>query len=46
MNNTSLKYQFARLNIDEKLIVINVAVFIVVRLLSFLLQLQPWFLES
>ena len=46
MNNTNLKYQFARLNIAEKLIAINVVVFIVVRLTSFLLQLQPWYLEG
>lgn len=46
MNQTNLKYQFARLNIAEKIIVINVAVFLLVRLLKFLLQLQPWYLES
>ena len=46
MNQTNLKYQFARLNIAEKIIVINVAVFLLVRLLTFLLQLQPWYLES
>lgn len=45
MSNTNLKYQFARLNMAEKLIVVNVLVFLVVRLLSFLLQLQPWSLE-
>lgn len=46
MNNTNLKYQFARLNMAEKLIAVNVLVFLVVRLLTFLLQLQPWSLES
>ena len=46
MNQTNLKYQFARLNIAEKLIVINLAVFLLIRLLTFLLQLQPWYLES
>jgi len=45
MNQTNLKYQFARLNIAEKIIVINVVVFLLVRLLTFLLQLQPWYLE-
>lgn len=45
MSNTNLKYQFARLNMAEKLIAVNVAVFLVVRLLTFLLQLQPWALE-
>jgi len=45
MSNTNLKYQFARLNMAEKLIVVNVLVFLVVRLLTFLLQLQPWGLE-
>ena len=45
MNQTNLKYQFARLNIAEKIIVINVLVFLLVRLLTFLLQLQPWYLE-
>ena len=42
MSNTILKFQFARLNIAEKLIVVNAAVFLVVRLLTFLLQLEPW----
>lgn len=46
MQNTNLKYQFARLNIAERIIVINVAVFIVFRLVSFLLKLQPWYLEG
>ena len=31
MNQTNLKYQFARLNIAEKIIVINVVVFLLVR---------------
>ena len=46
MNNTNLPYQFARLNIAEKLIVVNVAIFLVVRLLTFLLKLQPWLVEG
>lgn len=46
MNQTNLRYQFARLNIAEKIIVINVVVFLLVRLLKFLLQLQPWYLEG
>ena len=46
MNQTNLKYQFARLNIAEKIIVINVVVFLLVRLLTFLFQLQPWYLEG
>lgn len=46
MSNTNLKYQFARLNIAEKIIVINVLVFIVFRLVSFLLKVQPWYLEG
>jgi membrane associated rhomboid family serine protease len=45
MSTTNLKYQFARLNMAEKLIVVNVAVFLLVRLLTFLLQLRPWALE-
>ena len=39
MNNGNLKYQFARLSIAEKLIVINLAVFIVFGLAGFLLNL-------
>ena len=41
MNTGNLKYQFARLSIAEKLIAINVAVFILNGLLTFLLQLSP-----
>ncbi|WP_088342117.1 rhomboid family protein [Robiginitalea sediminis] len=41
-----LKYQFSRLSIAEKLIVINVAVFIVFRLVAFLLALPPWQVEG
>ncbi|TRZ43587.1 rhomboid family protein [Robertkochia solimangrovi] len=36
-----LKYKFATLNVAEKLIVINVAIFIVVSLVTFLFQLSP-----
>ncbi|MEJ2585959.1 MAG: rhomboid family intramembrane serine protease [Robiginitalea sp.] len=46
MNHTNLKYQFARLNIAEKIIVVNVVIFLLVRLLTFLLKLQPWYLEQ
>lgn len=46
MNNTSLKYQFSRLNMAEKLIAVNVLVFLAMYLLNFLLQLQPWALWS
>lgn len=45
MSNGNLKYHFARLNVAEKLIVINVAVFLVFRLLTFLLGLPAWSLE-
>ncbi len=45
MNQTNLRYQFARLNIAEKIIVINVAVYLLVRLLTFLLRLPAWSLE-
>ncbi|MEB8329590.1 rhomboid family intramembrane serine protease [Flavobacteriaceae bacterium KMM 6897] len=41
MNTGNLKYQFARLSIAEKLIAINVVVFIFNGLLTFLLQLSP-----
>lgn len=41
MNTGNLKYQFARLSIAEKLIAINVAVFIVNGLLTFLMGLRP-----
>lgn len=49
MNNGGLRYQYARLSIAEKLIAINVAVFIVVNLLNFFLKLggdnivEKWF---
>ncbi|MFZ9002880.1 MAG: rhomboid family intramembrane serine protease [Robiginitalea sp.] len=46
MDQTNLKYQFSRLNIAEKIIVINVVVFLLVRLMSFLFQLQPRSLEG
>lgn len=46
MRNGNLKYQFARLNIAEKIIVINIVIFIVFRLLSFLLDLPAWSLEK
>jgi len=39
MNTGNLKYQFARLNIAEKLIALNVLVFLVNRLVTFLLKL-------
>ena len=42
MNQTNLKYQYARLNIAEKIIVINVAIFLLVRLITFLFKLDPW----
>jgi membrane associated rhomboid family serine protease len=45
MSNGNLKYHFARLNVAEKLIVINVAVFLVFRLLTFLFRLPAWSLE-
>lgn len=40
MAQGNLKYQFSRLSVAEKLIAINVAVFIVERLATFLLQLS------
>lgn len=40
MNNAGLRYQYARLSITEKLIAINVAIYIVNGLLTFLLDLQ------
>ncbi|SFR31424.1 Membrane associated serine protease, rhomboid family [Robiginitalea myxolifaciens] len=48
MNSGNLKYQFARANFAEKLIVVNVAVYLVFRLASFLFQipilaLEAWF---
>ncbi|EAR14090.1 MULTISPECIES: rhomboid family protein [Robiginitalea] len=46
MNNGNLKYQFARLSIAEKLIVINLAVFIVFGLAGFLLNLPGRSLEQ
>lgn len=39
MSGTNLRYQYARLNMAEKLIVVNVAVFIVFRLTAFLMGL-------
>ncbi len=45
MTNGNLKYQFARLSIAEKLIVINLAVFIVFGLAGFLLDLPARSLE-
>jgi membrane associated rhomboid family serine protease len=39
MNRGNLKYQYARLNLAEKLIAINLAVFILFRLTAFLLNL-------
>lgn len=41
-----LRYQYTRLSIAEKLIVVNVAVFIVFRLAAFLLAMRPWQLEG
>ena len=38
MANSDLKYQFARLNIAEKLIAINVAVFLLNGIGTYLLQ--------
>lgn len=44
MNNVSLKYRFQNLSIAEKLIAINVAVYILVGLISFLFQVPSyWF---
>ena len=40
MNSGNLKYQFARLNLAEKLIAINVAIFILFRLTAFLMNLS------
>ena len=40
MNGGNLRYQYARLNLAEKLIVINVAVFILFRLAAFLMGLS------
>ena len=45
MNNGNLKYQFARLTIAEKLIVINVAVFILFGLAGFLFRMPAGALE-
>ncbi len=44
MNSGGLKYQFARLSVAEKLIAINVAVYIVNGLLTFLLGLSSNFI--
>lgn len=41
-----LQYRFSRLNIAEKLIVINVAVFIINGLVTFLFRLDPGFLMN
>ncbi|MDG1573249.1 rhomboid family intramembrane serine protease [Robiginitalea sp. M366] len=41
-----LRYQFARLSIAEKLIVVNVAVFIVFKLTAFLMAMPAWRLEA
>ncbi|WP_224490041.1 rhomboid family protein [Robertkochia flava] len=41
-----LQYKFSRLNIAEKLIAINVAVFIINGLVTFLFQLDPGFLMN
>jgi membrane associated rhomboid family serine protease len=41
MSTGNLKYQFARINIAEKLIVINVAIYIVNRLVTFLFKWNP-----
>ncbi len=41
MSSTSLRYKYSLLNIAEKLIVINVAVYILHALLVFLFQLNP-----
>jgi len=46
MGNGGLRYQFARLNIAEKLIVVNVLVFILNGLLPFLFQLNPIVFEQ
>jgi len=46
MASGGLRYQYSRLSIAEKLIAINVAVFIVNSLLPFLLQLSPSFFEK
>ncbi len=46
MANTGLKYQFARLSIAEKLIAINVLVFLVNRLVPFLMGSNPELIEQ
>mgnify|MGYP003434703714 CR=1 FL=1 len=45
MNTGNLKYQYARLSIAEKLIAINVLVFLVNSLMVFLLRLPGNFIE-
>lgn len=46
MGNGGLRYQFARLNIAEKLIVVNVVVFIINGLLPFLFKWDPIVIEQ
>lgn len=46
MNSGNLRYHFARLNIGEKLIVINVLVFILNGLIPFLFQLPNTYIEK
>lgn len=46
MQGGNLRYQFARLSIAEKLIALNVLVFIVFRLVAFLMDVPPRFLEQ
>ncbi len=46
MASTGLKYQFARLSIAEKLIAINVVVFLVNRLVPFLMGKNPELVEQ
>ncbi|MBT8320332.1 MAG: rhomboid family intramembrane serine protease [Eudoraea sp.] len=41
MSTGNLKYQFSRINIAEKLIVINVAIFLINRLVTYLFQWGP-----
>lgn len=46
MQGGNLRYQFTRLSIAEKLIAVNVLVFIVFRLTAFLMDVSPRFLEQ
>ncbi len=46
MGNGGLRYQYARLNIAEKLIVVNILVFVVDGLLPFLFRLEADFIEK